>query len=43
MRKDLKLFLFIAFFFIILKSYIFLYISPSILTNTNMGYEFIVK
>ena len=30
-------------FFILLKGYIFFYISPSILTNPNMGYNFIVK
>ena len=43
MRKELKLFLFVAIFFILLKGYIFFYISPSILTNPNMGYNFIVK
>ena len=43
MRKELKLFLFVAIFFIFLKGYIFFYISPSILTNPNMGYNFIVK
>ena len=43
MRNGLKLFLFVAVFFIFLKGYIFFYISPSILTNPNMGYDFIVK
>ena len=43
MKKELKVFISIAIFFIILKGYIFFFISPSILTNPNMGYEFIVK
>ena len=36
MKKILKLFLFVATFFIVLKGYIFFKISPSILTNPNM-------
>ena len=43
MTKDFKLFLLVAIFFILLKGYIFFYISPLILTNPNMGYDFIVK
>ena len=42
-EKRTMLFLFVAIFFILLKGYIFFYISPSILTNPNMGYNFIVK
>ena len=43
MRKDFKLFLFVAIFFILLKGFIFFKISPSILTNPDMGYNFIFK
>ncbi len=43
MRKGFKLFLFVAFFFVLLKGFIFFKISPSILTNPNMGYNFIFK
>ena len=43
MRNDLKLFLFVAIFFILLKGYIFFYISPLILTSPDMGYDFIVR
>ena len=43
MSKDFKVFLGVAGFFILLKGYIFFYISPLILTNPNMGYDFIIK
>ncbi len=43
MKNELKLFLFVAIFFILLKGYIFFYISPLILTNPKMGYDFIVR
>ena len=43
MSKDFKVFLGVAGFLVLLKGYIFFYISPSILTNPNMGYNFIVK
>jgi len=43
MRKELKIFLGIVIFFILLKGFIFFFIGPSIHTNPNMGYQFIVK